>query len=114
MKVYHKELAAGKWQTLSLADQLGNIGSEVSRASRWLKKDEKLFWAAVERASELFDLTLEDSRWRGRKKEIVRAREVFCDAVLGGKEYKSSLEDLNRYFLPFALAARQHSTFSLL
>jgi len=102
---YHKELAAGRWFELSLAQQLGNIGSEVLRASRQKGKDEKLFWVAVERALELFDLTLSDSRWKGRRWEIARAREVFCDAVYGGKLYKSSLGGLVSYFDNFALAA---------
>ena len=103
----HKELAAGRWFTFSLTEQLGNIGSEVSRAARWQSKDEKLFQGAVDRALELFDLTLMDERWKGRRLEIARAREVFVDAVYGGKEYGSSLEDLDRYFLPFACAARR-------
>lgn len=109
MAYLHKNLASGKWQELSLVEQLGNIGSEVSRAFRWQGKDEKLFQKAVERALELFDLTLEDSRWRGRLREIARAREVFCDTVFGDKEYGSTLEDLNRYFLQFGLAARRYS-----
>ena len=103
---YHKELAVSRWFQLSLAEQLGNIGSEVSRAGRWQNKDEKLFWGAVERALELFDLTLGDSRWRGRLREIARAREVFCDAVYGGKLYKSSFENLQKYFDHFAIASR--------
>ena len=102
----HKELAAGRWYELSLKEQLSNIGSEVLRAARQQGKDEKLFWAAVERALELFDLTLEDSRWKGRRWEIARAREVFCDAVYGGKLYQSSLQDLMRYFDQFAYAVR--------
>lgn len=106
MAFLHKELAAGGWFQLSLCEQLGNIGSEVSRAIKWRGKDQKLFDGAVERALELFDLTLADSRWLGRLREIARAREVFCDAVSGGKEYSSSLEDLDRYFMEFALAAR--------
>lgn len=105
--IFHKELAEGKWFTLSLMEQMGNIGSEVSRASKWQEKDEKLFWGAVERALELFDLTLMDERWRKSRYEIARAREVFVDAVYGGREYNSSLGDLNRYFLPFAYAARK-------
>lgn len=104
--LFHKELAEGKWFTLSLAEQLGNIGSEVGRARAWQGKDGKLFQEAVDRALELFDLTLADSRWKGRFREVARAREVFCDAVLGGKEYNSSLEDLDRYFLPFAVETR--------
>jgi len=106
MSFIHKNLAAGKWFTLSLKEQLGNIGSEVLRAARQQGKDEKLFWAAVGRALELFDLTLEDPRWNGRKLEIGRAREVFVDAVFGGQKYKSSLKDLVRYFDQFAYAAR--------
>ena len=107
MAVLHKDLAAGKWHTLSLAEQLGNVGSEVHRALKWQGKDEKQFSTAVERALELFGFTLDDVRWRGRLREIARAREVFCDAVSGGREYHSSLEDLDRYFFLFALAARE-------
>lgn len=107
MAFIHKELAAGGWQKLSLAEQLGNIGSEVLRASRQRGKDEKMFESAVERALELFDLTLDDPRWRGRRWEIGRAREVFCDAIYGGKLYKSSLEGLVHYFDQFAFAARR-------
>ena len=106
MNYFHKSLAAGGWQKLSLAEQMGNIGSEVSRALRWERKDEKLFQAAVDKALELFELTLDDPRWKGRLREIARAKEVFCDAVLGGKEYQSSLKDLERYFFYFAVAAR--------
>ncbi len=106
---YHKELAAGRWHKMPLMEQLGNIGSEVSRVIRWRGEDQKLFWSAVERALELFDLTLADSRWRGRWREIARAREIFLDAVLEDRQYKSSLEDLERYFFHFAFAARRAS-----
>ena len=107
-KSLHKKLAAGKWSNLSLVEQLANIGSEVSRAHKWQGKDENIFWGAIERALELFDLTLEDQRWRGRLREIARTREIFCDAVFGGKEYKSSFESLEQYFFQYAMATRQH------
>lgn len=105
-KFLHKELASGKWRELSLSEQLANIGSEVNRASKWQGKDENIFWSAVERALELFDLTLQDPRWKGRLREIARAREVFCDAVTGGREYKSTLKDLEKYFFHFAFLSR--------
>ena len=105
-KFIHKELAAGRWFKFSLMEQMANIGSEVSRAGKWQGRDEKIFWGAVERTLELFDLTLEDERWRGRLREIARARELFCDAVFGGKEYKTTLEDLDKYFLQYAFAVR--------
>ncbi len=108
MTIIHKKLASGKWQELSLCEQLGNIGSEVSRARRWQNKDKENFENAVSRALELFELTLQDARWKGRLREIGRAREVFLDAVFGGgREYKSSLKDLDRYFFHFAYCARQ-------
>ncbi len=88
-------------------EQLGNIGSEVGRAAHAEGTDAGRFQNAVERALDLFDLTMEDKRWHGRLKEIARAREVFCDAVYGGKEYSSTLEGLDKYFLQFALVARK-------
>lgn len=106
-KFFHKELAAGRWSELSLVEQLANIGSEVSRSHKWQGKDKNIFWGAAERALELFDLTLMDARWKGRLREIARVREVFCDAILGGKEYQSSLKDIERYFLPFAFLTRR-------
>lgn len=100
-------LAEGRWFTLTLMEQLANIGSEVQRAMR-AQGDEKRFEAAVIRALELFNLTLSDGRWGKRRKEIARAKECFCDAVLGGKEYGTTFESLNKYFYYFAYAARAH------
>lgn len=104
----HRELAAGRWGLLSLAEQLANVGTEVGRLRRWHGRDERQAAGALERALELLDLTLADRRWRGRLREIARARELLCDAALGGREYGATLEDLDRYFLEFALAARSH------
>lgn len=103
----HKDLAAGRWFKLSLAEQMGNIGSEVSRARLTQGVNQQRFQNAMDRALELFDLTISDSRWKGRLKEIGRARDVFCDAILGGKEYNSFLPDLEKYFNQFALASRR-------
>jgi hypothetical protein len=101
----HPGLAAGRWQRLSLAEQLGNVGAEVGRMCRRRAAEERA--AAFERALELLDLTLADPRWRGRLREIARAREMLCDAADGGSEYGSTLEDLDRYFLDFAVVARR-------
>lgn len=99
-------ISSERWHSLTLLEQLGNIGSEVGRAAKWQDRDESSFWGAVSRALELFDLTQTDKRWKGRRPEIDRAREVFADAVLGGKEYHSNLKDLEKYFMLFALAAQ--------
>lgn len=104
----HKDLAAGSWHKMSLMEQLGNIGSEVGRARIYQdKNDKERLEKATDRALELFDLTLADSRWHGRLLEIGRARDSFCDAILGGSEYNSKLSDLEDYFMYFAIAARR-------
>lgn len=106
MSIFHKELANGRWFQLSLVEQMGNIGGEVYRAMKH-QGDQVLFQKDVERALELFDLTLLDSRWRGRRWEIARAREVFCDAAYNdGRMYKSTLSELVPYFDWFAMVAR--------
>lgn len=106
----HKNLAGGRWYQMSLIEQLGNIGSEVGRTRIYQEKgDEERLQKAADRALELFDLTLADYRWKGRLQEIGRARDVFCDAISGGKEYDSNLSDLERYFMYFAIAANRQS-----
>ena len=47
------------------------------------------------RALELLDLTIADPRWRGRRKELIRTRTFLCDAMDGGKEHGSTLQDLD-------------------
>jgi hypothetical protein len=102
----HAELAAGRWYGLSLVEQLANVGSEVARIRRWKDRDPRLCQNAFVRALELLDLTIGDRRWTGRRKELTRAHEFLYDTMLGGKEYGSDLESLDRYFFAFAVAAR--------
>jgi len=105
MEFQHQLLAEGRWFTLSLTEQLANIGSEVHRAIR-ARGNENRYNGAIKRGFELFTLTLNDARWCKRRKELTRVKELFCDAILGGAEYGTSLEDLDKYFNYFALAAR--------
>jgi len=84
------------------------IGAEIGRALNWQTKgNKKLSWNALERGLELFDLTVSDTRWKYRLKEILRAREVVCDYFAGDNEYKSTPASLEKYFLQYALAARK-------
>ena len=107
--VLHPGLTAQRWQRLTVAEQLGNVGSEVARAMRAKASGNDARQAfALARALELFDLTLGDERWRGgRRREIARAREVVCDFVVGSNEYGSTAASLDAYFLQFAACARR-------
>ena len=110
MSYQHAELATGRWHTLSLMEQLGNIGSEVERTIRWKNKQNSVqATKAMERALELLDLTASDQRWiqAKRLKEILRMREVLCDWFYGDNEYHSTAEQWQKYFLYFGIAARQ-------
>lgn len=104
----HPTLAAGRWQTLPLMEQLGNIGSEVERALRAhaLGRGDR-FEPALVRALELFDLTANDPRWSGhRRREVLRAREQFCRVFFDSEVETGLSEYLQKYFLQFAMAAR--------
>jgi hypothetical protein len=103
----HQEQAAGAWHQRSLVEQLANVGSEVGRMRKWQGRNSDLCEKAFVRALELLDLTISDSRWKGRRKKLTRARTFLCDAMDGGKELGSTLQDLDRYFLAYAVAARR-------
>lgn len=103
----HAGLAGGRWATLSLAEQLGNVGSEVGRALRAKRRgDDQKMWAALERALELLDLTIGDQTDRARRRELCRAREVLCDFLVGDNACRSTEDSVDSYFMKFALAAR--------
>lgn len=105
MSYLHGDSVVERWQRMTLAEQIGNIGSEISRTASAQGKDENRFNNALARALELFDLTLSDLRWRGRLWEIGRMREVFCDTILGGVEYGDNLINIQKYFDEFAYYA---------
>ena len=109
MAVLHQSLAGGRWHTMSLADQLGNIGSEVGRAlNAHTQGDEERWKKALDRALELFDLTVADPRRKNQLREILRAREVVCDFFYGDNQYHSEPQKLDQYFMEFALVARRN------
>ena len=109
IEAQHRDLAAGRWWTLSLSEQMGNVGSEISRAIRWAPRNPETAQGAFYRALELLDLTLADPRIlqsRPRLREVARAREVVVDFFAGSNEYGSTGPSLQKYFDAFALAAR--------
>jgi hypothetical protein len=110
MSSHHAELAAGRWHSMSLMEQLGNAGSEVSRALRARGKGQAdRESSALNRFLDLIDMTIADPRLRGRRKEICRVREIVCDYFVGENIYRSTPESLDRYFMPYANAARRKS-----
>ena len=105
----HKNLAAGRWFKMTLAEQLGNVGSEVGRAADWNRRgNASQRDKALDRALDLLDLTIADSRWRDRLKEIIRVRHLLADLFYGRNELNITPEEAEKYFYYFALAARKN------
>jgi hypothetical protein len=101
----HPGLAAGRWQTLPLVEQLANVGSEVERALNWAEKGRPEYsHNALERGLELLDLTIADPRHRRRLKELTRLREVLLDYFLGENWFGSSEGAWRSYFHPYGVA----------
>ncbi len=106
--VIHKGLEK-RWHQMSLYEQMGNIGSDVGKAlnARAEGKSDRE-QAALDRALELFDFTIADPKHRFRLRELCRAREVLCDYFFGDNVYGSTPENMEGYFMAFALAARKN------
>jgi hypothetical protein len=101
--VLHPGLTVERWQRMSLAEQLSNIGTEVARAARARALGNGLrLQQHFGLVLELFEFTLDDDRWRGQREEIGRSRELVCDYLVGENEHGSTAETLDAYFLPFA------------
>ncbi|MGE0445042.1 MAG: hypothetical protein AB7P99_07420 [Vicinamibacterales bacterium] len=108
MQPQHRDLAGGRWYELALAEQLGHVGSEVSRAVKWTTRNPEVARGAWWRALELLQLTLDDPRLRrspARLREVARAREVVADFFAGSNQFGSTSSSIQKYFDSFAVAA---------
>ena len=92
------------WMERSIAYQMANIGSEVSRSIKNQDKPVR-FKGAYERALELFDLTmlsLQKQRKTGELREVCRAREEFCD-FFNGNSFGTDAKMMQKYYDEFAM-----------
>lgn len=103
MMYQHASLAEGRWAEMSLAEQMLNIGSEISRANRWkFKANEDQCRKAVYRALELISLTIDAQKGKHNPGEFTRLYEVVCDYYLGPNEFHTDGIGLQKYFDVFA------------
>jgi hypothetical protein len=91
----------------SFLEQMGNIGSEIERTIRWKEKGNPEYCAmAFERALELLDLTIENTKAGPRLRELTRTREALADHFVFSNEYGTTDELWKKYFFSFAYAAQ--------
>jgi hypothetical protein len=95
-----------KWNALSFYQQMGNISSEVGRAMNAIKRgDKQSLQGAYFRGLDLIDATVPNLTTLSRRRELLRAREEFSNAV----ELEIVDQELDNYFMTFALLARGNS-----
>lgn len=100
----HKDLAAGRWARMSLAEQLGHIGSEVSRALNWQAKgNDDYSQKASARAIELILLSLQGQCTESQYREVACLHETVADYFYGENRYGSTPALLRKYFDQFAM-----------
>jgi hypothetical protein len=97
-----------KWASMDIFNQMGNIGSEVGRAIMAKRQgDEQRTNSAIKRALDLFDATTEDlvQKKSPRVKEVLRAKDQFLSLFFD--DNFSDADDIERYFMQYAIAARR-------
>ncbi len=108
MKYQHKNLAEGRWAKMSFSEQMANIGSEISRALNWRKKNKEDYCEkAVIRACELISLTIDTVSIKTHLKELTRLREIINDYFFGNNQFCSTDALWQKYFDHFNYAARK-------
>lgn len=106
MKI-HKDLTPERWFKFTLFEQLANVGMDIERTIQWKNKGNQEYSdQAFERAMELLDLTIADSKNKnGTRKELVRVRETLKDFFMYDNEYGFTNQFWQSYFYDFAYAA---------
>ena len=107
--ITENNLDADGWASISLMEQMANIGSEVGRTCKWLMKGKSdMAEKAFIRSLDLIDLTIQYGRYnqpgRGELlKELCRLRECFCEAYINHdiNTLKMMDKDLGHYATAF-------------
>ena len=108
----HSDEARLDWGNHPITYQMGNIGSEVSRSLKWTTKgNAKRASAAIDRALELFDFTIAANRGNpARLREVLIAREEFCDYFFGSNSWHTDHAQMQRYYDGFAMMDKLKQT----
>lgn len=94
-----------RWARLSFDDQLGNLGTDVSRAVTALAagdSERASMWAAHARAE--FEMTIADPRWPDDP-VVLEQRRCFEAVVAGDEEADPTRFD--QVFMPYAIRSNE-------
>ena len=100
--IIHKELMGERWNSMTIIEQMANIGCDVERAIRWRNKGELVDSRnAFERALELLQFTIADPKNRKRLKELCPLKDHLIDYFMYDNEYVSTDKWFQDYFFNF-------------
>ena len=82
--------------------QISNIGSEVNRALKWKKKNDRVkMMNFYNKSIELLRLTASDPKNRHRRGELQNCEEELADFFLGENLYCTTEEQIRKYYDAF-------------
>ena len=101
----HGNVVRQNWKNYPITYQMGNIGSEVSRSLKWKENgNNSRADKAIDRALELFDLTIEaNTKNHARLTEVLKARDEFCDYFFNNNSYHTDPFKMQRYYDGFVM-----------
>ncbi len=97
------------WSKMNIFEQMGNIYSEVSRAFKAKRENNKQYEIlSVTRAIGLFDATIDTLIKKNsiRTKEVLRSKDQFISSLFSEIFNDKDASELEKYFMYFAIAAR--------
>ena len=105
VKYIHSDELRQNWPSYPITYQMGNIGSEVSRSLKWTAKGKfDRAATAINRALELFDFTISANlKNSARLREVLIAREEFCDYFFGGNSWHTDPTKMQKYYDGFTM-----------
>ena len=105
---HHSDAILQKWSELTLAEQMGNIGSEVSRMIKWRNYNSDIAERAFERMLELLSATISCQTEGHRLRELTRVRELMVSDWYSTQSADDvSWDGFNQYFTQFAVLANK-------
>ncbi|MHB8443110.1 MAG: hypothetical protein ACYDAS_01955 [Patescibacteria group bacterium] len=97
------------WSKMNIFEQMGNIYSEISRAFKAKRENNKQYETlSVTRALGLFDATIDTLIKKNsiRTKEVLRSKDQFISSLFSETFNEEDALELEKYFMYFAIAAR--------
>lgn len=95
------------WCKMQKYEQLGNIGSEISRAKHWQQLNhQENYQKSLSRALSLLFLSLGDKKWGNGIKEIARFYEVLASIYIDQNTINISLSDLEDFCVNFVINSK--------